>query len=108
MMRQLLHGRQTLTVTDLVLAELHGLTLGRVGPAPALELIERIVTSARVELASAGVDGLHDALDLLRARPGRRISLVDATSFVVMRSAGIETCFTLDGDFAAEGFATVP
>ena len=107
-MGQLLHGRQTLTVTDLVLAELHGLTLSRVGPAPALELVERIMASGRVELVSPGVDGLREAMNVLRARPGRRISLVDATSFVVMRSAGIETCFTLDADFAAEGFATVP
>jgi predicted nucleic acid-binding protein len=95
-------------VTDLILAELHGLALGRVGPAPALELIDRVVGSGRVELVAVGLESVHEAIALLRARPGRRLSLIDATSFVVMRSAAIETAFTLDADFAAEGFTTLP
>ncbi|MBA3779866.1 MAG: PIN domain-containing protein [Chloroflexi bacterium] len=107
-LRQLFSGKAKLTISDLVLAEVHGLTLGRIGPAQALELTDRIVGSGRVELVSPGVESLHQALDLLRARPGRRISLVDATSFVTMRAAGIETAFTLDEDFAAEGFTTIP
>ncbi len=87
---------------------MHGLTLRRVGPAQALELVDRIVGSGRVELLSPGIEGVHQALGLLSARPGRRISLVDATSFVTMRASGIETAFTLDEDFAAEGFTTIP
>jgi predicted nucleic acid-binding protein len=97
-----------LAITDLVLAELHGLALSRVGPERALRLIERIVGSGRLELLSPGLGVVQQALDLLRARPGRRISLVDATSFVVMRAERIETAFTLDSDFSAEGFATIP
>jgi predicted nucleic acid-binding protein len=97
-----------LVITDLLLTELHGLALSRVGPERALSLIERIVGSGRLELLSPGLAVVHQGLDLIRARPGRRISLVDATSFVIMRAERIELAFTLDSDFSAEGFATIP
>lgn len=34
--------------------------------------------------------------------------MMDATSFVVMRDLDIDTAFTLDADFAAEGFTVLP
>ena len=51
---------------------------------------------------------LHDAgLDLL-AREGRRdLSLVDATSFVIMRRQRIDDAFTYDSHFSEAGFAQV-
>lgn len=39
---------------------------------------------------------------------GRRVSLVDWTSFLVMRRRGITTAFAFDADFAAEGFQVTP
>jgi predicted nucleic acid-binding protein len=40
---------------------------------------------------------------------GRRsVSLVDWTSFLVMRRRGISTAFALDPDFAVEGFEVMP
>jgi predicted nucleic acid-binding protein len=50
----------------------------------------------------------HDLALARHVQASRRSSFVDQTSFLVMREAGIDTAFTLDGDFAAEGFATVP
>lgn len=48
---------------------------------------------------------LHEAgLDLLRERDRREFSLVDATSFVVMREGGLEEVFAFDTDFEREGF----
>jgi predicted nucleic acid-binding protein len=38
----------------------------------------------------------------------RKVSLVDWTSFLVMRRRGISTAFALDSDFAAEGFEVIP
>jgi predicted nucleic acid-binding protein len=35
----------------------------------------------------------------------RRLSLVDVTSFVVMRDRGLEQAFAYDDDFAREGFS---
>lgn len=64
--------------TDLVIAELHGLALGRLGPETALELVERLMASPRLSVVATGPEILADALESLRRRPGRRISLVDA------------------------------
>ena len=38
----------------------------------------------------------------------RAVSLVDWTSFLVMRRRGISTSFAFDDDFAAQGFRTLP
>ena len=97
-----------LATTDLVVAELHGLTLGRMGPAVALQVVDGILRSVRVEVVATGPDMLRASADFLRSRPGRRLSLVDATSFLVMRARGIGVALSLDDDFAAEGFRLLP
>jgi predicted nucleic acid-binding protein len=107
-LERLLTENAALVTTDLVIAELHGLALGRLGPETALELVERLMASPRLSVVATGPEILADALESLRRRPGRRISLVDAASFVIMRQAGVGTAFALDSDFAAEGFITVP
>ena len=94
--------------TELVLGELHALALSRVGPEHAAGLIELLGASARILTVPAEAALREQGLSLLRARPGRRYSLTDATSFVVMREMGIDTAFTLDADFAAEGFTVLP
>jgi predicted nucleic acid-binding protein len=105
---RLVAGRTRLVITDLVVAELHGLTLGRVGPSLALALVDAILGSPRVRLLATGPPLIAEGLEFVRARPGRRLSLVDATSFLVMRREGIVTAFALDEDFVAEGFAMLP
>jgi len=107
-LRDLLSTRTHLLTTDLVLAEVHGLTLGRLGPQQALSVVQMLIGSARLELVSIDADVRNQALELLQARPGRRLSLTDAVSFVVMRERGLEVAFALDGDFEAEGFRMLP
>ena len=97
-----------LVTTELVIGELHALALSRVGPEHAHGLVERLGASARIQMAPADGTVRERGLSLLRDRPGRRYSLTDATSFVVMREMGIDTAFTLDADFAAEGFTILP
>lgn len=104
----LIREADRVVTSDLILAELHALTLHRVGPEAALDLVSRLTASNRVEVVAVGRRRLDAALDLLAARPGRRYSLADATSFVVMRDLGATVAFTLDADFAAEGFAVLP
>ena len=38
----------------------------------------------------------------------RNLSLVDCASFEVMRRRGIQTAFTVDGDFSEQGFHVIP
>jgi predicted nucleic acid-binding protein len=52
---------------------------------------------------------LHaEAREAMLAAGQRGISLVDWTSFLVMRRRGIGTAFAFDDDFAAQGFTTLP
>lgn len=97
-----------LITTEIVLAEAHALVLRRIGPGAALELIERVTSSSRIEVVAHDSALRERAVALLRARPGRPYSLADAVSFLVMRDRGATHAFTLDRDFQAEGFTLVP
>lgn len=51
---------------------------------------------------------LHDAaLDLLLERDSRKLSLVDAVSFLVIKRRDMEEVFTYDRDFAREGVSVI-
>jgi predicted nucleic acid-binding protein len=51
---------------------------------------------------------LHEAgLDLLLERRKRRLSLVDAVSFVTMRQKSLVEAFAFDPHFEQEGFSLV-
>lgn len=104
----LLRGSERLVTTDLIVAELHALSVARVHPRFGLDLVDRLLTSTRIEVVAAGMSRLHAAADLLGQRPGRAYSLTDAVSFVLMRELAVTRAFTLDADFAAEGFELVP
>jgi predicted nucleic acid-binding protein len=52
---------------------------------------------------------LHQrAFDLLLGAQRRRLSLVDCTSFVLMRDLGLRHVFTFDSHFAEQGFTCLP
>lgn len=56
-----------------------------------------------------GEAGLHRrAITAMLAARRRPVSLVDWTSFEVMRSRGIGSAFAFDDDFAAQGFTVLP
>lgn len=55
-----------------------------------------------------GEDDHRRALDAVRAAGRRDLSLVDCSSFRVMRRANIRTVFTFDRHFAEQGFDVVP
>jgi predicted nucleic acid-binding protein len=107
-LERLLRGNVPLLATVVVIAEFHGLVLSRLGPDVALDAIDRLLASPRVDTLSTGATALRTAVDFLRTRPGRRLSLVDALSFAAMRDQGVGIAFTLDGDFTAEGVAAIP
>ena len=73
----------------------------RLGQAAAATLVERLLPS----MTTVWIDErLHAAaLEAWRAS-GRRVSLVDQASFVVMRNLSIERAFAFDRDFDAAGF----
>lgn len=95
----------TLVTSSYVLVETYALLGRRVGVdavaafradfAPLLDVVW-------IDLA------MHeDALDLLLARRSETLSLVDAVSFVLIRSRDLADVFAYDRDFEREGFTLV-
>jgi uncharacterized protein len=73
----------------------HGLAVG------FLDAIER---TPRLQVAFVSESVEAQASAWLRAHDEREYSFVDATSFALMRSLGLERALAFDGDFAAAGF----
>lgn len=95
---------RSLLLHSYVLVETFALLHARLGLAQAL-----VVESQLRALPFVVVDrALHErATALLRDAPGRRTSLVDAVSFVLMRERGLEAAFAFDADFAVAGLRTL-
>jgi predicted nucleic acid-binding protein len=48
------------------------------------------------------------AMSALLAANRRTLSLVDCTSFEIMRESGLDTVFTFDAHFSEQGFKVIP
>ena len=85
-----------------VITECSALVQKRLGMAALRDLHDRLLRLVDV----TWVDGdLHDrAVTALLAAGRRDVSLVDWTSFEVMRSLAITTAFAFDDDFVEQGF----
>lgn len=89
-----------------VVVETEALVHRRYGPGPAQRLLKDVVPLLQVawvtpELHAAAIDSHLSDL-------GRRTSLVDHTSFVVMRSREINDALALDQHFVEAGFSISP
>jgi len=95
--------RASLVSTSFVLVEMYALLGRRFG----LEAIRRFREDFAPLIEVVWVDEpLHEAgLDLLLGRRTRRLSLVDAVSFVTMRQRALNEAFAFDPHFEQEGFA---
>lgn len=76
----------------------------RVGHDGAVEFLDALERSPRVQLFSISEKQVQQALKWLRQRDEREYSFVDATSFVLMRELKIREALAFDGDFSAAGF----
>lgn len=95
----------TLVTHSFVVIECIELVRRRLGPAAVTDLTDRLLPVIDVVWVDESLYAI--ALESTRAA-GWRQSLVDHTSFIVMRRAGIELAFTYDSDFERAGFGFVP
>jgi len=112
------HGRATATISDLVAAdetlltheyvivEATALIQQRLGLVALRRFVDDLLPI--VEVAWVDEDLHREAREALLAAGRRTVSLVDWTSFLVMRRHGVRRAFTFDPDFGAEGFEVVP
>jgi predicted nucleic acid-binding protein len=102
--RAAIERRIPLLTTNLVLAEIHRLTLFRAGREPALRLLERIDASSSVTVHYATPDDHLAARDWLERLAPRPVTYTDAVSFAVMKATKCTQVMGFDEDFAVAGF----
>ena len=95
-----------LVTSNYVLVELTALLQRRLG----LEAVEALADFVLPFLDVIWIDqDTHGrALSILQATRRRDLSLVDCSSFALMRGRGIRRAFALDGRFAEQGFDCLP
>jgi predicted nucleic acid-binding protein len=95
-------GNITLFTSDYVRLESWALIQRRLGAEAALDFADLILPTCSV--LSVGEEGFLASLNEWRLARRRRLSLVDVTSFHLMRRERIHEVFGFDGHFAEEGF----
>lgn len=95
-----------LATTNYVIVEATALAQRRLGAAAAKALSVDLAPLLEVVWIDEEIHAAATAA--LLASRGRRVSLVDFTSFEVMRRRGIRSAFAFDRDFDRQGFDTVP
>jgi len=103
-LREALRRRIPLLTTNLVIAEIHRLTLFRAGLPPALLALKRIDASANVAIHFESADDHVAARRWLERLAPRPITYTDAVSFAVMEATACDHVLGFDQDFAAAGF----
>ena len=93
-----------LMTTTLVVGETWTFLNRRVGHPAAVDFLDRVEASTRLDVVSLAPDHDAEALRFLRRRDEREYSYVDATSFALMRGLRIRRAFAFDGDYSAAGF----
>jgi uncharacterized protein len=98
------YGKEDLTLftSDYVRLESWALIQRRLGAEAALDFADLILPACSI--LTVGEEGFLSCINEWRLARRRRLSLVDITSFHVMRRQGIHEVLGFDGHFAEEGF----
>jgi predicted nucleic acid-binding protein len=104
--QEILSSREDLITTNYILVETFALVQRRLG-LEALKVFQGdIIPVLDIEWIT---EGLHqNAVDMLIIAAQRQLSLVDCTSFTVMRKTGLKKAFTFDSHFMKQGFVAIP
>jgi uncharacterized protein len=99
----LLDRNQPLFTSNYVVVECCALAQNRLGIAAVRAIQEKILPVLQTRWIN---EGLHElAMTALLAASRRKLSLVDCSSFALMRQAGSHEAFAFDQHFSEEGFA---
>lgn len=102
----LLSEDETLVATNYVLLETFALVQARLGIDAVRGFSDDLLPLIRTAWVTQ--EDHRGAVQALLAADRRELSLVDCSSFLVMRKLGLESAFTFDEDFEDQGFKTVP
>jgi len=91
---------------EYVVVETISLVQRRLGMGALRRFVDDLLPLVEIEWVDPALHA--EAREAMLAGGQRGVSLVDWTSFLVMRRRGIETAFAFDDDFVAQGFRTLP
>ena len=98
------HAAVPLVTSNHVRGETWTFLRRRAGHGAAVDFLDAVGSSPRLEVVLADAAVEDDALRWLRRHDEREYSFVDATSFALMRARRIREALAFGGDFAAAGF----
>lgn len=98
--------RRLLVSTNVVIAATHALLSGRVGPRPALRIVNDI-RRGDIDLVRVSDEDERSAFEILARFADKGFSLTDAVSFADMDCLGLRLAFTLDRHLAQCGLTLV-
>lgn len=93
--------------TNYVLAESLTIIRRRLGLESAMKFATGLESSQEVRVFWIEPAHHQEAIRLMANRPDKDWSLFDCSSFVIMRSLGIQSAFAFDEDYAQAGFTKV-
>ena len=97
---------ETLFTSNYVLVETLALLQNRLGIEAVRAFDDTVTPLLRVLWVDEDVH--RQAVSAILAAKRRRLSLVDCTSFVLMRRYGLDSAFAFDDHFQEQGFKAVP
>ncbi len=104
---RILSERRTLVTTNHVVSESYTLLRARLGCRPARKLLSSVRSSANTRRVFV-LESWEDAAEsLLMQYEDQDLSYVDATSFVAMRSLGLQEALAFDHHFLVLGFTLI-
>ena len=104
--RALNESEEDLVTTNYVVLELLTLLQRRHGMTAVRNALDTVLLVISVHWLTP--EQQQSALSAMLAAGRRDLSLVDCTSFVAMRDAGVSRAFTTDPHFAEQGFEAEP
>lgn len=102
----LLSEEETVVTSNYVLVETFALVQARLGMDAVRALADRLLPVVRTICVTEADH--RAAIQAMISADRRNLSLVDCSSFVVMRRLGLRSAFTFDADFGAQGFESIP
>lgn len=103
---RLAHAGDRLCTSNYVIVETVAVVQRRLGLDAVRDLLDALLPLVEVHWID---EPLHDsALRALRVAARRSLSLVDLTSFELMRELGLDAALALDPHFAEQGFVLLP
>jgi predicted nucleic acid-binding protein len=97
---------EQLLTSNYVLVECFALLQSRLGLPAARTFQEDILPVVQIHWVSQ--EDHTSAIQTVLAAGRRRLSLVDCSSFLVMRRLGTHTAFAFDSHFSEQGFTVLP